>query len=106
MKTTKVLAILVWALGLAGEVAYADFVFGTPTNLGSTVNSSSYDDCPEISADGLELYFHSIRPGGQGEGDIWMSTRTSKQEIKSKMPWRYIAQAVCAHRRQKEERKV
>jgi len=60
--------------------ANANFIFGTPMNLGPTVNSSSYDDCPEISADGLELYFHSMRPGGQGEGDIWMATRTSKDE--------------------------
>ena len=65
---------------LASTDANADFVFGTPTNLGSMVNSQAYDDCPEISADGLELYFHSMRPDGQGEGDIWMSTRRSKDE--------------------------
>ena len=69
-------------IGLAGSDVKADFVFGTPTNLGSTVNSEAYEDCPEISADGLELYFHSTRLGGQGEGDIWISTRTSKDE-----PW-------------------
>jgi hypothetical protein len=66
--------------GFAVSDVKADFVFGTPTNLGPTVNSQYYDDCPEISADGLELYFHSMRPGGQGEGDIWVTTRTSKDE--------------------------
>ena len=30
--------VLVLALGLAAEVANADFAFGTPTNLGPTVN--------------------------------------------------------------------
>ena len=27
-----------------------------------------------ITADGKELYFHSARPGGKGEYDIWVST--------------------------------
>ena len=66
--------------GLADSDVKADFVFGTPTNLGPTVNSQAYEDCPEISADGLELYFHSMRSGGQGEGDIWVTTRTTKDE--------------------------
>jgi hypothetical protein len=73
---------IVAAIVLGGGSAKADLTFGEPENLGPTVNSSSYDDCPEISADGLEIYFHSMRPGGQGEGDIWMATRTSKGE-----PW-------------------
>jgi hypothetical protein len=82
MKTnTKMLTILVLALGLAAEVANADFVFGTPTNLGTPVNSSYPDAGPSISADGLELYFMDYivsappRPGGYGEIDIWVTTR-------------------------------
>jgi hypothetical protein len=78
----SVLVGFVIFFGLAGGDAKADFVFGTPTNLGPTVNSQDYEDCPEISADGLELYFHSTRSGGHGKGDIWMTTRTSKDE-----PW-------------------
>ena len=71
---------LVVLLGLITSDARADFIFGTPTTLGPTVNSPAYEDCPDISADGLALYFLSERPGGQGEGDIWMTTRTTKDE--------------------------
>jgi len=78
MKTTKMLAILVLALGLAAEVANADFTFGTPTNLGLTVNSSYGDGPPSISADGLVLYFRSNRPGGFGDYDTWVTTRPTR----------------------------
>ena len=82
MKTARILAILVLALvvGLPAGVANADFTFGTPTNLGPTVNSSDYDWSPSIPADGLELYFESDRPGGEGTYDIWVSTRASKED--------------------------
>ena len=66
--------VLVLALGLATEVANADFILGTPENLGPTVNSSSGEGAPSISADGLELYFGSLRGGG---ADIWVTTRES-----------------------------
>ena len=51
-----------------------------PTNLGSTINGSSYDDAACISHDGLELYFCSDRPGGIGSFDIWVSTRATKND--------------------------
>jgi hypothetical protein len=54
----------------------ADFQFGVPRNLGPVVNSAAFDGSPEISADGLTLYFDSNRAGGQGDVDIWMTTRT------------------------------
>ena len=75
MKTTKMLAILVLALGLATKVANADFTFGEPTNLGQTVNSSAGEGGPSISADGLTLFFDSVRPGGHGGIDIWITTQ-------------------------------
>ena len=53
-----------------------------PTNLGPTVNRSSYDDGAWISHDGLELYFMSDRPGGIGSFDIWVSKRATKND-----PW-------------------
>jgi hypothetical protein len=55
--------------------AKADFVFGKPVNMGTTVNSSNREDSPCISADGLSLYFQSNRPGSSGTWDIWVSTR-------------------------------
>jgi Tol biopolymer transport system component len=53
-----------------------------PVNLGSTVNSSYYDGEPSVSADGLSLFFVSNRPGGSGDYDLWVTTRTSIAE-----PW-------------------
>ena len=66
---------LVLALGLATEVVNADFIWGTPTNLGPEVNSSYDDACVCISADRLEFYFASDRPGGHGGIDLWVMKR-------------------------------
>jgi beta-lactamase regulating signal transducer with metallopeptidase domain/Tol biopolymer transport system component len=57
-------------------------IFSNPTNLGPTVNSSAREWDPSISADGLELYFKSYRPDGYGSGDIWVTTRKTKND-----PW-------------------
>jgi hypothetical protein len=75
-----ILMVLVLTLALFADVANADYTFGTPTNLGPTVNSSAYDFNPSIRADGLELYFVSDRPGGEGTYDIWVSTRATKED--------------------------
>ena len=53
-----------------------------PINLGPTVNSSSRELGPCISADGLELFFHSNRSGGQGDHDTWVTTRATTSD-----PW-------------------
>ena len=72
---------IVAATMLSGGLAKADFTFGEPTNLGPTVNSSAGEVCPSISPDGLELYFHSADlPGGYGNGDLWMSRRTTAND--------------------------
>jgi len=73
---------LALALCTVAKVAKADFTFGTPTNLGPVVNSASSDYGTCLSADGLEMYFTSERPGGFGSGDIWVSTRQSVND-----PW-------------------
>jgi len=80
MKTTKMVVIIVLVLGLAAEVANADFFFCTPTNLGPIVNSSYNDASPDISADGLSLFFQSDRPGGSGEWDLWVARRETKDD--------------------------
>jgi Tol biopolymer transport system component len=84
MKTKRILAIsvLVLMMGLPVGIAKADFTFGEPTNLGPTVNSSLWDFGPTISADGLSLYFDSIRFGGYGGYDMWLTFRATTKD-----PW-------------------
>jgi Tol biopolymer transport system component len=53
--------------------------WGVPENLGPNVNSKADDMEPSISKDELSLYFCSNRPGGNGERDIWMTRRITKQ---------------------------
>ena len=64
------------------ESGDADRIFGNPTNLGPSVNSSAWEFDPSISADELEIYFNSYRPGGLGQADIWVATRKTKRD-----PW-------------------
>jgi hypothetical protein len=75
------LTILILLNSVAGN-AKADYIFGTPTNLGATVNSSRLDGEPSILADGLSLYFVSLRPGGYEAGDIWVTMRATVSD-----PW-------------------
>jgi len=56
--------------------------WGQPVNLGPQVNSQQLDGFPWISADGLELYFHSMRPGGYGGIDIYVCRRAAADD-----PW-------------------
>ena len=72
-KTISFVVVLI--LALTADIAMADFTFSEPRNLGPTVNSEYADWLPCISADGLELYFDSMRPGGYGGEDLWVATR-------------------------------
>jgi WD40 repeat protein len=49
--------------------------WSSPVNLGSEVNSSGLENGPELSRDGLSLYFSSARAGGLGMTDIYVSSR-------------------------------
>ncbi|MCX5644316.1 MAG: discoidin domain-containing protein [Phycisphaerae bacterium] len=51
--------------------------WSTPANLGASVNAGFDAWSPSITADGLELYFTSSRPGGYGDSDIWVTTRAT-----------------------------
>ncbi len=73
-KKVYLLIVLTLLVGMVGK-AKADFVFGTPTNLGPTVNSWRSDDAANISPDGLTLFLTSNRSGGSGGSDLWVSTR-------------------------------
>jgi hypothetical protein len=56
--------------------------FASAVNVGPPINTQYWEAGPAISADGLSLYFHSDRPGGQGDQDIWCCTRASTEA-----PW-------------------
>jgi len=51
--------------------------WGAPENLGPLVNSESWDIYPSLSADGLEIYFYSERPGGYGSVDLYVTRRAT-----------------------------
>jgi len=83
MKILKVFITVIFISSLSGSIAKADFTFGEPTKVPS-INSDSFDGFPNISPDGLELYFASQRPAGSNAcfQDIWMSKRSTIME-----PW-------------------
>jgi Tol biopolymer transport system component len=56
--------------------------WGAPVNLGATVNSPDHENSPNISTDGLSLYFCSDRSGGCGGRDVYVTTRKTKRD-----PW-------------------
>jgi len=62
--------------------ATKDSPWGPAMNTGPMVNSSDSDTNPWISADGLELYFGSFRPGGYGLQDFYVTRRATENE-----PW-------------------
>ncbi|MEX2214196.1 MAG: protein kinase [Phycisphaeraceae bacterium] len=54
--------------------------FGSPTNLGESINTDWDDSDAALSGDGLTLYFQSNRPGSFGGNDLWMSRRESQSD--------------------------
>ncbi|MBM4029936.1 MAG: hypothetical protein FJ280_31730, partial [Planctomycetes bacterium] len=76
------LGVVVAILMGGGGTAKADFTFGTPTNMGPTINSPQHEGTCFISGDGLEFYFSSVSiwEGGLGNWDIWVSRRADKRE--------------------------
>lgn len=52
--------------------------FGVARNLGAPVNSMASDGLPNISADGLSLYFASRRADSAGQMDLWVARRDTK----------------------------
>ena len=51
--------------------------FGAPTAV-VELNTASDETTPEISGDGLTIYFSSDRPGGMGYLDVYVATRPSR----------------------------
>jgi len=81
-KAISLISLLI--LGFITGITKADYVFGTPMNLGSIINSESAETAPCLSPDGLELYFcdhgSPLKPGGYGGGDLWVTTRLTKDD--------------------------
>jgi Tol biopolymer transport system component len=49
--------------------------WSSPTNPGSPINSALNDARPTLSRDGLTMYFGSNRSGGDGQSDLYVTTR-------------------------------
>jgi hypothetical protein len=60
--------------------ANVDDAWGSPVNLGPTVNTTFDEGNPAFSRDGHFLFFQSKRPGGLGGIDIWVSWRRHKHD--------------------------
>jgi hypothetical protein len=52
-----------------------DAAWGTPVNLGASINTVANDFVPAFSRDGHWMFFASTRPGGYGMADVWASWR-------------------------------
>ena len=75
------LALVIAQAPSAQAQKYSDW--SAPVNLGPVINSTSADQQPAISKDGLSLYFTSNRPGGLGGPfDMYVSQRASVDD-----PW-------------------
>ena len=51
--------------------------WSVPKNLGTPVNTRSWESQPSVSYNGRTVYFASSRPGGFGGSDIWMTSYNS-----------------------------
>ena len=64
-----------------GDIWFCDMTGGMPgqkTNMGAPINGPYLDCCPAITHDGNRFYFCSLRPGGFGQIDIWISDWTAE----------------------------
>lgn len=78
--TLAALAVVIAQVPHACAQRYSDW--SAPVNLGAIVNSTSNDQHPALSKDGLTLIFASDRPGSLGDFDLWVSQRDSPDD-----PW-------------------
>ncbi len=58
------------------DLYYAELINGkwsTPKNIGTPINTRSWESQPSLSADGRTLYFISSREDGKGKKDLWVT---------------------------------
>ena len=63
------------------DIWFSEFkngLWGPLLKMGPEINSQVWDSQPTISYDGKTLIFSSLRSGGQGGSDLWMSTKNDK----------------------------
>jgi len=56
--------------------------WGTPVNLGPTINTAYRENFPVLQGEDLLLFFYSTRPSGYGGADLYMTRRASRSD-----PW-------------------
>jgi Tol biopolymer transport system component len=54
--------------------------WGTPVNLGATINTNATEGALALSRDGHWMFLNSNRPGGSGAGDLWVSYRRNTRD--------------------------
>lgn len=68
-----------WPTGKGGcDLYYSERVgsnWQKPHNIGSGINTTTWESQPIISSDSKKLFFASKRAGGKGGADIWMSIK-------------------------------
>jgi hypothetical protein len=63
--------------------ATKDDPWGAAANLGPVLNTSYFEGDASLTADGLQMFFGSNRPGGYGDVDLYVTTRATTAD-----PWR------------------
>ncbi len=77
---TFMLAFTLSGVAHAGDPQFT--AWSAPVNLGPVVNSNAIEGSPQLSRDGLSLYFSSDRPLGSNNFDLWVSRRDCRS-----CPW-------------------
>jgi outer membrane protein OmpA-like peptidoglycan-associated protein len=54
--------------------------WGFPVNMGTNINTLSWESQPSIAPDGKTLFYTSTRTGGKGSSDIWVSVKNDDGE--------------------------
>ena len=61
-------------------IPYNNGTWGTPVNLGSSINTPYSERCPIMSRNLKTLYFVTDGRGGLGYSDVYVATRTNNQD--------------------------